>query len=337
MSPVGLIIGQYIGLFVHVQIILTIRTGGSQPTLDRQLPHAWNAMGYFLVSHIWSEKINGHAGLKVRFEKLDLAQKSWWSAKGSPLPPPLEERDFVLKPENIQCQKCKTRSFRVYSEGWMCLERGCTQFWKINNSDPPTTLTFHAGFLNTRFPPGLSSQPPLPFTSNPPSIGIGTVSEVAWRGIVCPKCQRCIPCTRWSGWKCPCKKFLLKINRFQVDILTVDGPQERKSQLNGPIKTTRYTLTPRVDDDSISPYQKITYSLGVTGSVTHIVADKEINGRPGGPNDMFDNLQAQANELGLRRYKVGASKGEEFDMRMKSKSTELISPQSRELEQLTCL
>lgn len=59
-------------------------------------------------------------------------------------------------------------------------------------------------------------------------------------------------------------------------------------------------MSPQIDDQSVAPYQKRTYILPGVGSVTHFVANDTINRQPGGPNDMFRNLQTT--RLGLKRY-----------------------------------
>lgn len=79
----------------------------------------------------------------------------------------------------------------------------------------------------------------------------------------------------------------------------------------GPIKRALYFdpkfARPDVDDQSLSPYRKLTYQIEGVGSVTHFVSNRSINSRENGPNDMFKQLQCM--DLGLRRYPLQQSVG----------------------------
>lgn len=55
---------------------LIILTGDRNVLLGRKLPHRYNVLAYFRVADVWFEKIGTKSGAKVRFEKLDLANKS---------------------------------------------------------------------------------------------------------------------------------------------------------------------------------------------------------------------------------------------------------------------
>lgn len=66
-------------------------------------------------------------------------------------------------------------------------------------------------------------------------------------------------------------------------------------------------MRPQIGDQSVAPYEKRTYTLPGVGSITHFVANDAINGQPGGPNEMFRNLQAA--RLGLKRYPLSQAVG----------------------------
>ena len=133
---------------------LIILTGDRNVLLGRKLPHRYNVLAYFRVADVWFEKIGTKSGAKVRFEKLDLANKSWWATKNSPPPLPLEQRNFDIKPTTMQCPACLELSTQIYSEGWMCLQPSCENFWIIDTSNsPPASLTFHPVFLSSRATP----------------------------------------------------------------------------------------------------------------------------------------------------------------------------------------
>lgn len=299
-----------------------MNTGNTNKVLGLELPHRFNVMGWFQVTDVWYEKMGKRAGIKVRFEKLDLVNKSWWAAKNSPDLLPLDQRDFETKPESMECPSCGCESHRVYNEGWMCLQPQCTQFWKIDDEDPEE-LTFHPAFLNYRNTPDTTIQPhhslvpDLLSTLRDEDTDIST-SRIAWRGVVCPLCSKCIPRVFWGGWKCNSDlkpgtekhdaacPFVKLLHMHPVSLRSVLDDFEL-----GPIKRAIIPGSPLyaavIDDVSLHPFRKITYTLPGVGSVTHFVSNRDINGRPGGPNDMFKALQVK--DLGLRRYCLQQSVG----------------------------
>lgn len=264
-------------------------------------------MGWFRITDIWPEKVTGKNGFKVRLEKLNLAEKSWWSVKGTPNPPPLARRDFVTKPPTRQCLVCSETSFRLYNEGWMCLNTACDQFWRIKGT-APTTLTYHATFLNYR---NLPDPEIVPQSELVPHFS-ATVSEIqsaggtfrqAWRGIVCPHCSQCVSRVYWEGWKCTECEFqvMMDMTSLTLDQAAELSDRKRKTSSNGGV------MSPQIDDQSVAPYKKLTYILPGVGSITHFVANKAINSRLNGPNDMFRNLQNT--RLGLKRYPMSPAVG----------------------------
>lgn len=267
-------------------------------------------MGMFRTTHIWEEKVDGHAAFKVRFEKHDISQMSWWAKKGSPLPLPVHERDFERKPISAECAECKQESIWVYSESWMCLQRECAQFGKAKEGIPQSR-TFHPDFLHCRFHPDLSLKHPLALTSNVAAGALAKArvfSEDGWKGIVCEKCGRCVPRRHWTCWQCQSCGFKLDIAPPVVSI--TDVCNARDLQLRAIERTPnppRWDVDWEVDEKSLSPYLLVTYRLGDIGSVTHILAGCDTNFQPGGPNDMFRELQE--GELGLERRKLKAAVG----------------------------
>ncbi|KAJ5145748.1 Oxoglutarate/iron-dependent dioxygenase [Penicillium bovifimosum] len=137
--------------------------GSKHKILNRDLPHRYNVMAWFRVTNVWFERIGMNHGAKVRFEKLDLAEKSWWAAKGSAPPMLLELRDFDTKPE----------------------VRGLLQ-----GNRPDDEIR-----------PNCSLVPDHLSTLDEDATDIST-SRGAWKGIVCPECHKCIRRTLWRGWKC---------------------------------------------------------------------------------------------------------------------------------------
>lgn len=279
-------------------------------------------MAYFRVTDIWFERIGGKAGGKVRFEKIDLENKSWWAEKDSLPPSPIEQR-VEIKPEKVQCLECSQSSTRIYNEVWMCLQPSCRSFWTIDGSTPPTCLTFHPDFLNHRAAPDPSLQPHYSLVPNLLATineheGDASLSRIAWRGIVCPQCSKCISRRFWRGWRCTDDAITgsgQHCNACSFEKTVKIKPVSLRSVIDefelSPIKRTVFFdpkfMTPEIDDSSLHPYRKLTYRLPGVGSVTHFVSNMAINSRANGPNDLFQQLQAS--DLGLRRYPLQQSVG----------------------------
>ncbi|PWY91529.1 hypothetical protein BO94DRAFT_573950 [Aspergillus sclerotioniger CBS 115572] len=291
--------------------------GDRNTLLDRKPPHRYNVMAYFRITHLWYEKIGRKTGAKVRFQKLDLSQKSWWATKDPPL---LEERDFDLQPAQACCAACGRASPQVYEEGWMCLRPSCDRFWTNENASTPSqNLSFHPDFLRARLPPDLSIQPhyslvPDLLSTFTESDGDVLSRRIAWKGIVCPQCARCISRTFWWGWKCADISFPPGVSHeCTFEKMLGMRPVSLRSVIEelemSPIKRALSFdpkfMVPEIDDRTLYPYRKLTYEIPGVGSITHLVSNRAINTRPNGPDDLFKQLQVA--DLGLRRYPLERS------------------------------
>ncbi|KAF4763151.1 hypothetical protein HAV15_000337 [Penicillium sp. str.  len=273
--------------------------GSKNKTLSRELPHRYNIMDWFRVTNVWFEKIGQKHGVKVRFEKLNLSEKSWWAAKDSLLPVPLDERDFETKPKILKCERCFTESARLYEEGWMCLDPGCVDFWKIENASPPAELTFSPDFLKTRSRPDPAIQPhyslvPDLLSTLDESAADVSTSRIAWKGNRVPYVDECAN-------SCPFQKFM---NMNPVSLRVVLDHFEL-APIKRAILFDRKFSIPEIDDNTFFPYRKLTYKLDGVGTITHFVSNKAINGRANGPDDLFINLQR--GDLGLKRFRLQSS------------------------------
>ncbi|KAE8329966.1 hypothetical protein BDV39DRAFT_213445 [Aspergillus sergii] len=296
--PVGIIIGEH------------------NTVLGKIVPHPYNVMDYFRITNIWFECIGKHKAAKVRYEKLDLQSKSWWADKGSLPPPPLEERDFTSRPNSAECNECSHRSFQVFHQGWMCLQPSCTRFFKIGALAAPANLTYHQKFLSYRMAPDPvikphhSLIPDLLSTFDEDDASVAT-SRVAWKGIVCPHCRKCISRKFWRGWKCSDDSTDIsaqpqhsctfeKMTRMPVvSLRSVIDTLEIAPQKRAFMPDAKF-MTPEVDDTSLAPYRRLVYNIPGVGHITHLVSNRDINNHPNGPNTMFTQLQLA--ELGLQRF-----------------------------------
>ncbi|KAJ5562414.1 hypothetical protein N7535_003133 [Penicillium sp. DV-2018c] len=295
---------------------LTSMKGSKNQILNRDLPHRYNVMSFFRVTNVWFERIGNKHGAKVRFEKSDLAEKSWWAAKDSPPPMPLELRDFETKPKSLKCGACSKESIQIYEDGWMCLEPECVRFWKIGNNVAHAELTFDASFLNFRCLPDPEIRPHFSLVPNLLSTleEDATTCRMAWKGIVCPVCHKCVRRTFWQGWKCSddigtaragevCA-FQKFINMKPISLRNVVDDFEL-APIKRALNFEQGFMVPEIDDSSLFPYRKLTHKLDGVGSITHFVANKEINGRSKGPDDLFVDLQRE--DIGLKRFPLSNS------------------------------
>ncbi|RAL02207.1 uncharacterized protein BO80DRAFT_463876 [Aspergillus ibericus CBS 121593] len=295
---------------------LKIPPGDRNTLLGRKPPHRYNVMAYFRVTHLWYEKIGKKTGAKVRFEKLDLSSRSWWATKS---PPSLEERNFDLQPAQARCVACCQISPQIYNEGWMCLRPSCRRFWTIGTSSSPSNLSFHPDFLGARLPPDLTIQPhytlvPDLLSTLAEADGDMLTKRIAWKGIVCPRCARCISRRFWRGWRCADVGLSAGgSHRCTFEKMLGMRPISLRSVIDdleiSPIKRALgfdpKFMVPEIDDRTLHPYRKLTYRIPGVGNITHLVSNRAINTRPNGPDDLFEQLQGA--DLGLRRYPLQQS------------------------------
>ncbi|EED12933.1 hypothetical protein TSTA_054450 [Talaromyces stipitatus ATCC 10500] len=295
---------------------------GNQP-IKRKLPHELNVMGWFRVVEIWFENTNGKSGARVRFQKLDLEEPSWWAKRGSEDPPPISQRNLRL-PESKICKGCLRSSKLVYEQGWMCLQpkSSCFLSGLLDDGTAPTDLTYDVNFLSSREPPDDHIKPQFSLVPN-------TLAELerfpdAWsqkfasRGVVCPECHKCIARRYWKGWMChdplddnvitesaaPCqwKKILdvptipLKAVQEDLNVRSINKPVDKE-----------WRTHIQQEAHSTDAYHRMTYIIGDVGKIVHFRANESILNKPKGPDDLFQRLQ-QA-DLGLYRYSINTRAG----------------------------
>lgn len=271
-------------------------------------------MDWFLITDVWMEKMGQYAGYRVRLEKLDLSTKGWWAEQESDETLPLTPRNSDRPPPSLACSSCGNWSKQIYIRpGWTCLEKSCPKFWQFGNTEPKE-FQYHPDFLNYREPRGPDIQNPGPLIelvdrNLEPSEGLADREE--WRGIVCPKCRKCIQRVTWDAWDCAndaarepeetcCYTVVRKMREISLETALEDIKPYTRSQL-------RCGIQPVVDKHSLKPYEVRTYNLPGVGSITHFVSNPAINERTNGPNYLFSELQKL--DLGLKRYPLGSAQG----------------------------
>lgn len=296
---------------------VVIITGVDNPHMPSQPPHQYCVLDYFKPTHVWSEMSEGKQIVRYRFEKLNVDRQSWWRAKNiedtiglGDLPPPLS------KP----CGTCAREFPQIYLNGWMCLHPTCGSFWRIfpSGRDSPegsepyepeeAALVYDPRFLKSHTP-WPNDDHTYPLTSNdattsPHALPGEDTSEAFTRGVVCAQCGRCNSRLSWTGWACPCGWTKTPPHTLIPALST----REPLWPLSGAYTGSRDTHSPSVGVhvSFAHGYRINRYTLpGISGFVTHMIANASVVQAPGGADDMFEVLQRE--DIGLARRRMDSS------------------------------
>ena len=248
-----------------------------------------------------------------RLQKVNLKEKSWWAPQNSPLPP--INRDYETKVCQTTCDSCRQDSPLIYNEGWMCVNYACDARGKIGGQAPTVPLTFNQEWLNERsqWPSGKMPEHQLapPLVTDLDGTNLST-SPTAWGGFVCPKCQCCNSRIDWAKRICFADgcDFTEKVahtvqthrSLLPPNVNEVYGHAVSHSEQRGHVQFTKQFL---------GHWVMLTYKLCENNYITHFLANRHINGRPGGANDVFLQLQ-EGDGLGLKRSYMKNSIGKYF-------------------------
>ncbi|KAL3418928.1 hypothetical protein PVAG01_09149 [Phlyctema vagabunda] len=285
--------------------------GSGCPISPTKMPHYYNVLDWFHVTDVWCEMSQGLKVWKVRFEKINLAELSWWAPKNSPAIP--QDRDIVSTKTPLRaCLRCGKIYRKMYNAGWVCLNTGCVRYFEFEGPSDDDTTDYDEAFLNerTRFEGTVpSSISPLPLTnSDLDEMDAFGIEKECKRGIVCQKCRCCTRRIDWRVWSCenPACDYTYQIRQTPIPIEEVVARSLKKSKrfiMRGGIRVSQMTLT---------QYDVIEYSIpGVDGDensigfIRHFKANGIINKQPDGPNDLF--IQMQEQDFGLKRNPVRLS------------------------------
>ncbi|KAF8858768.1 hypothetical protein BDZ45DRAFT_590705 [Acephala macrosclerotiorum] len=261
-----------------------------------KLPHYYNVLGWFKVTDVWRE--TEHKVWKMRFEKIDLSEKSWWAAAGTyPNEPATLTPNYDFpKTESTICQHCQKTSKEIYEQGWTCLNTACTHFFNFN--DNPNTLdelSYNDAFLRERtlytgqdagpLAPSLPTQQDLDNAYSP-------FDEKFKRGIVCPDCGCCSRRVQWHQWACENCSFVHCLNTRPLDV--VQAIAEDSPTSKALIDYTHPSI--RTGEMVAGHWSVYEYVLpGPDGSVAGWVrlfkANELLNRQPDGADDLFQRMQ----------------------------------------------
>jgi hypothetical protein len=283
---------------------------------------------------VWKEKHIPTSGSKavtvyrIRFEKADLTEPSWWSPEVAGSTQPMAAFAETLKASVATCGECGTPSKEIFAIGWFCLNYECGHYYVFPNgvAVDPKGLAYSEAFINERTPFGgeiPSVTPPLPDHS-----GLHGTELALRSGFVCPDCGCCNRRVYWNRWVCENKDC-----QYTQDAPMLPYPDELLEQENKEFdshmasKRKRHGVnenTLKQDPYPLDPFATIyqrgylqfsqTLTLGgykvrqyflpdsqgiILGSFSIFSATKSVNCKPDGPDDLFRALELT--DIGLRR------------------------------------
>ena len=272
--------------------------------------HRYSILGWFQCTDIWPETVNGKRCFMLRFEKIDLCSASWWDVETNEYPP---QPDFTTKAFRQACIYCNMESKQVLEPGWVCLNEACAHYNRLDGSAIPEDVERNPDFVNerTKFIDMDGLPDLIPALPDPESVDAAfTTERNSWKGIVCPKCQRCICRTYWDAWRCETENchFVLPVKHYVHSAGSLVA--ENTSEYSGRALPLNKYLAPVVehDPDFVGYWRIQQYTLFHGNTISHFMANAHINRKPGGAHQILRELQEA--DLGLRRFQMSNCNGE---------------------------
>ncbi|KAI1500619.1 hypothetical protein F5X99DRAFT_429281 [Biscogniauxia marginata] len=284
--------------------------------------HYFSVLDYFHITDLWTEATTNEKGdivkhYMIRFEKIDLQSRSWWTPKYGPEPDKHLVGEYRCKVR--ACSVCKDQSKEIFEQGWTCLNKACDQFSKFDRAIDVDSLRYNIDFLRERT--AYSGNPPeFPLVPSLPSSALvesgekfGTEKEYKG-GIVCPRCSFASRRIQWERWVCENEEcdFSYTVPMRKVPTDHIEG--ETRALMDR--KKTKFFLkhgSVMESEEEIKGYEtKVFYLPGeseddspasIVGSVTIFRPLRRTCENTGGPNDLFEAMQdsMKAGEIKLKR------------------------------------
>ncbi|KAI6094829.1 hypothetical protein EDD16DRAFT_1502659 [Pisolithus croceorrhizus] len=266
--------------------------------------YTYVVLGIFWISHAWAEYVPDptDASLVVRwkfsFQWCEDQGSPWWLSNEEDIASFLD-LSFGEPHPHFCCTRCSQESPVVYDGSEMCLNPGCTDFWKTNGKEPEV-LNYAEKFLRLQ-PRTFDSLPTLiPTRGTQP-----TTSHPHSRGWHCISCGRLSCRTKWECLECSHCQVSVRIrivvhkelNGLRLTNLSIG--RQRK-----PVSFTTSVIHMWLSKWEVRP-------LVCRGKV-HLIPGTSMANEDA--NRIFESYQRQATsgELELRRYplrKVELSRG----------------------------
>ncbi|RYP75102.1 hypothetical protein DL771_002563 [Monosporascus sp. 5C6A] len=277
-------------------------------------PHYYNVLDHFHITDIWPVKTLNHENVEfvhwmIRFEKINLVEKSWWTPADAANPEEYMVGEHVCPAH--KCDTCNNMSKEKYKLGWTCLNNQCPEFFTFDGktSNDASHLDYTDSFLRERTE-FQSTRPLYPLVTALPTAdednGFGT-GKVSRNGIVCPECRRCSRRLEWERWECETDGCNF---RHTIPFQTMK-PQDVVDETQA-FRGRQYINSNIVSkfERFIGGYEAEVYYLPgeqqgeLAGSVTIFRATSDICKKPQGPDDLFAELQTSDISLRLRSEQV---------------------------------
>lgn len=302
---------------ITLQNPVIIICGERNSNTQVQLPKRYCVLGWFKPVMVWAEKTAGKGKrtwitVKYRFERLGGGDV--WYAPQQPLSLSDAEKGEAGRVASRTCTgTCGKQHPQIYLEGWMCLDLDCDKFWQLEDGReaPHGAMTYHPAFLLDRTSWDVE-QAPFDVRHPVPDVGKLIGDELTYintRGVSCPKCGRCNQRYKFDHWVCDragCdwksdisqRTPILPKTLHSPGETTGDGPSLARNKHGGGVSLkVEYKLG----------YKFVTYTFpGIKGSLTHAIANKDVNAWPKGPDAMLTELQAK--DMGLERRRFRSQK-----------------------------
>ncbi|AEO54781.1 hypothetical protein MYCTH_100011 [Thermothelomyces thermophilus ATCC 42464] len=245
---------------------------------------------------------------RMRFEKADLTEPSWWVPKGEDATMPAASLNTDVKAPVAICKQCNTPSKEIFTAGWFCLNHKCENYFVLPTgmAVDAASLAYSDTFLNER----------SPFMGAIPSVkpavhdfeGFHGTELALRRGFVCPDCGCCNRRVYWNRWVCENKECQYARDALMLpypeallrkENKEFDGRMQRRSIRYGVNENTLHQED-YLHDPFATIYQRGYLQFSQTLTLGGIFsASKEITSKPNGPDDLFRTLELT--DIGLRR------------------------------------
>ncbi|KAK4124876.1 hypothetical protein N657DRAFT_615930 [Parathielavia appendiculata] len=318
----------------HSKTLMAVIAGEGNPLYQCRPPYPYAVLGWFHITDLWKERQMPKGGSKavtiwrIRFEKADLSEPSWWFPEGECTTVPSIPINKEFKAPVVTCAKCSKPSKEIFATGWFCLNHECEHYWVFPTGAAVDTkgLAYSEAFLNERTPllgeiPPI--RPPIPDTA-----GLHGTELALRRGFVCPDCGCCNRRVYWNRWVCDNKecqytrdapmlpypadlleqenaKFDNHMGRRRATYGVNENTLDEDSYIFDPFATIyqrgylQFSLTLKIGGFEVRQYFLPDSQGRVLGSFSIFSASKGVNSKPNGPDDLFRTLELT--DIGLRR------------------------------------
>ncbi|KAK4989822.1 hypothetical protein LTR50_002998 [Elasticomyces elasticus] len=300
---------RYLTNNMALQYPVILILGDRNGMFPARIPNRYCVWDFFKPVSMWTEKIGGRIRQKRLFERLDPIQRNWTApedfidlVKPGSLPAPLKRT----------CSSCNKESQQIYLQGWICTNEHCAKFWTFKNGAIPNdnNLDYDPRFLKQRT---YWANEQVPFDLRPSLMTVDQdaligeeYSRRAWEGIVCPHCGRCTSRVHFDRWECGNKDCGF-IHRLSNRIIPAKSLEDMKQPLtHSPALPNAWVMDHNVKiSHQFQGYHRITIYQPFPELdecfIAHLPANRTANEEPGGPNEMWEEIQRVGGSMDLQR------------------------------------